>query len=82
MRFVSRVRFRRLGCEITEVCEITWGGVIAEAVKSHPPGLKSQPPVKSRPEITAPCEITWGCEITRAACDFTGGVKSHLGVNS
>ena len=26
MRFVSRVRFRMLGCEFTEVCEITGGG--------------------------------------------------------
>jgi hypothetical protein len=49
MRFVSRVRFRRLGCEIAEVCEITGGGVILRSHEITPPGVKSQPPAKSHP---------------------------------
>ena len=41
MRFVSRVRFRRLGCEITEVCEIT------RAACEITGGVKSQVGVNS-----------------------------------
>ena len=53
MRFVSRVSFRRLGCDFAQVCEITGAGVLI--LRSHeitPPGVKSQPPVKSQAHIT------------------------------
>ena len=50
MRFVSRSSFRRLGCDFTEVCEITGEGVILRSHEIKPLGLGR--------EITAPYEIT------------------------
>ena len=42
MRFVSRVSFRRLGCEFAQVCEITVGCVILRSHEITHPGVKSQ----------------------------------------
>ena len=67
MRFVSRVSFRRLGCDFAQVCEITGAGVHCadfEKPRNHTPGR----------EITAPCEITPSG--VKSQAPITGGVNS------
>ena len=51
MRFVSRVSFRRLGCDFAQVCEITGACVILRSHEITHPGVKSQPPAKSYPGV-------------------------------